>query len=236
MLASLAHKPTMFVCDMPSHVAQHGNKRFPTMFSPFDGRFSAPTEDNIALAKKDELHIDIPCLDPASWRMHRAEHEYSKRPHPLTGSYSHFCSYDRFHQHNSKKAKEWLRRLDSVLQLRGKINSQVVEELFSQIQRSRFFLNQMSPINHIFIVRLMLHLRNEELNEATKDAMLKRLLPGTALFYDDSQRVVVKGLYAILCCKQIEEYLSTVGVDPELHAIEANSVCEKGSFLLKHVL
>jgi hypothetical protein len=69
----------------------------------------------------------------------------------------------------------------------------------------------------------MLHLRNEELNEATKDAMLKRLLPGTALFYDDSQRVV-KGLYAILCCKQIEEYLSTVGVDPELHAIEANCV------------
>ncbi|ELU16674.1 hypothetical protein CAPTEDRAFT_203463, partial [Capitella teleta] len=57
-----------------------------------------------------------------------------------------------------------LRRLDLVQELRGCVNTQVAEELFSIINKSRHSLTQLKPLPHVFITRLILHLINERRN------------------------------------------------------------------------
>jgi len=51
-----------------------------------------------------------------------------------------------------------------VPQLAGFLNTQVEEQLHRAITRDIYFLDNMSPSNHIFLMRLILHVRNERIN------------------------------------------------------------------------
>ncbi|KAK3715324.1 hypothetical protein QZH41_001662 [Actinostola sp. cb2023] len=54
LIRSLAHQPNFVVVDFANQVAAHGNKRYPGMFSPYDGRVLPATVENIYLAKLDK--------------------------------------------------------------------------------------------------------------------------------------------------------------------------------------
>ena len=81
----------------------------------------------------------------------------------LIQTIKHYCSYDRLHQDNTKVEVECLRRLEIVPVCFG-VNSQVVEELFSWLNKSQHFLSQMSPLHHIFLIWLLLDLNNGNIN------------------------------------------------------------------------
>ena len=61
--------------------------------------------------------------------------------------------FDRFHESNTSSEVESLRRITCVKELSGKINSETVEHLNGSYNKNRHFLNQMKPINHIFLFR-----------------------------------------------------------------------------------
>ncbi|KAL0148419.1 hypothetical protein M9458_056229, partial [Cirrhinus mrigala] len=52
-----------------------------------------------------------------------------------------------------------------VPELCGWINSQTAEQLFSDMSKSSYFMNCLSPESHIFLMRNILHHRNERLNQ-----------------------------------------------------------------------
>jgi len=68
----------------------------------------------------------------------------------LTGSEVHYCLYDTFHERNTKNPKDILRRLGLVPELAGRINSQVAEQLFSIMKKNNYFMNMLSPSEHVF--------------------------------------------------------------------------------------
>jgi len=70
------------------------------------------------------------------------------------------CLFDRFHEGNVKKESGILRRLTIIKELRENINSQVIEQLHSSTKYSVRSLNDMKPVNHIFLMRSMLDHRN----------------------------------------------------------------------------
>lgn len=196
MLLSFSHMPTLSVCDIPSFVARHGNNRRPNLFSPHFGRFAAPTEQNIAKSKTGTLTVSIPELD-MEHLMYRTfnqdiDHPYAKKKHPLTRTDAHYVGYDRFHQENSSNNEEKLRQLDIVPQCRG-INTQVVEELFSSIGRSTYFLTQLSPLHHVFMIRLILNLWNQRHNEARIQHIERQVskMQGCSTHYDTDERLIV---------------------------------------------
>ena len=59
-----------------------------------------------------------------------------------------------------KKESENLRHITMIKELRTNINSQVVEQLHSSTKYSVHSLNNMKPVNHIFLMRSMLDHRN----------------------------------------------------------------------------
>lgn len=199
LLHSLRWQPTVFVSDMPAHVALHGNKRKPSMFAPHAGRFMPATEEAIQFSKTEKFNISIPSLDATKWDLSavHVDHPYSQGGvHPITKTADTFSAFDRFHQHNSKIPADRLRRPDTVLELQGRVNTQVMEELFSEIQRARFFLTQLSPIHHIFVVRLMLHLRNQQRTQKIMKRMEKTMtetIPGAEITIAEDKRVQITG-------------------------------------------
>ena len=49
-------------------------------------------------------------------------------------------------------------------QLASFLNTQVEEQLHRAVTRDLYFLDNMSHLNHIFLMRLILHVRNERIN------------------------------------------------------------------------
>ena len=49
--------------------------------------------------------------------------------HPVTGSSTHLCLFDRFHERNTVKRKEIFRRVTHVKELKGMVNTQRDEQL-----------------------------------------------------------------------------------------------------------
>ena len=63
-------------------------------------------------------------------------------------------------------------------QLAGFLNTQAEEQLHRAVKRDIYYLDNMSPSNHIFLMRLMLQIRNERSNshaikETTKRTRMK---------------------------------------------------------------
>ncbi|KAK1885425.1 Lysine--tRNA ligase [Dissostichus eleginoides] len=118
----------------------------------------APTPDNIKQAKDGKLKVSLPWLnckklvpDPEC--------------HPITGSAEHYALYDRFHEDNTKDARDALRRLGLVPQLAGQINSQVAEQLFARMKKNNYFLNMALPTTHLFLMRNIIHHYNVHKNK-----------------------------------------------------------------------
>lgn len=167
LIKSLAHQPNFVIVDFANQVAAHGNKRYPGMFSPFDGRVLPATEENVLLAKSDNVSLDMPWMAHASRAQARPsfDNESSAREaHPMTGSNQYFCLFDTFHEENSSNEKDLLRRTRCVKQLEGWFCTEVMEQLNHVMNKNNYFTTQMSPSNAIFVQRLAVELANEEKN------------------------------------------------------------------------
>ncbi|XP_039472977.1 uncharacterized protein LOC120441713 isoform X1 [Oreochromis aureus] len=96
----------------------------------------------------------------------------NENPHPVTGSSDHYVLYDRFHEGNTKDPKDILRRIQLVPELKGWLNSQVVEQFFANMRKSNYFLSNMSPSTHVFLMRNITH----HYNTVTNKKLLERQL------------------------------------------------------------
>ena len=161
MLRSMKHKPNVFICDMAHMVAVQGNRFQEDFFSPFEGRVAESTVENIEKAKSGDLHVSFPFLldnKPVE------EQSAGSNCHPVTGSNVRLSLFDIFHQSNTKNDKEALRRIGCVKELKGIVNSQAAEQLHCSFNKNKHFLNQMTPVNHIFMFRSVIELQNKEKN------------------------------------------------------------------------
>ena len=68
-----------------------------------------------------------------------------------------------------------LRRIELVPELAGRLNSQVAEQLFSEMRKNNYFINNMSPSAHIFLVRNIVHHHNEKKDRQTIEKMKRNL-------------------------------------------------------------
>ncbi|XP_042631818.1 uncharacterized protein LOC122148710 [Cyprinus carpio] len=170
MLMSWQHIPNIVIYDFARGLATHGTIRFPTAlpFSPHEGRLLSPTAENIQCAKEGRLTVKLPWLI-------KAKETPDINGHPLTGSSEHYVLYDKLHEGNTKDDKDVLRRIELVPELAGRINSQVVEQFFSQMEKDNYFLNMMKPSTQIFLIRNIIHHRNSIVNTARMDKIKKSL-------------------------------------------------------------
>ncbi|XP_056091692.1 uncharacterized protein LOC130071101 [Rhinichthys klamathensis goyatoka] len=97
--------------------------------------------------------------------------------HPFTGSADHYCLYDTFHEGNTKDPKDILRRIKTVPELAGRINSQVAEQLFSTMKKNNYYMNMLSPSTHVFMMRNVLHNYNQRKNKKIKEELKKLVTP-----------------------------------------------------------
>ncbi|XP_058628959.1 uncharacterized protein LOC131538827 [Onychostoma macrolepis] len=166
LLMSLQHIPNIVIYDFAQGLATHGNVRFPTAlpFSPHEGGLLSPTAENIQCAKEGRLTVSLPWLI-------KANETPDINGHPLTRSSEHYVLYDKLHEGNTKDEKDVLRRVELVPELAGRINSQVIEQFFSQMEKNNYFLNMMK----IFLIRNIIHHRNSIINTARMDKIKKSL-------------------------------------------------------------
>ncbi|XP_034055086.1 uncharacterized protein LOC117534921 isoform X2 [Gymnodraco acuticeps] len=160
ILLSWKHMPNIVIYDFARGLATHMNLREPEKlpFTPFDGRLMAPTPDNITRAKEGKLKVSLPWLDCKKLAP-------DPECHPITGSAEHYALYDRFHEDNTKDARDALRRLSLVPQLAGKLNNQVAEQLYARMKKNNYFLNMALPTTHLFLMRNIIHHHNVHKNK-----------------------------------------------------------------------
>ena len=161
MLRSMKHRPNVVICDMAHMVAVQGNRFQEDFFCPFEGRVAESTVENIEKAKSGDLNVSFPfLLDNKGIE----EQSTDLNCHPVTGSNVRLSLFDVFHQSNTKNDKEVLRRIGCVKELKGIVNSQAAEQLHRSFNKDKHFLNQMTPVNHIFMFRSVIELHNKEKN------------------------------------------------------------------------
>ncbi|XP_065132856.1 uncharacterized protein [Paramisgurnus dabryanus] len=160
MLLSWKYLPNVVIYDFARGLATHMNLREPERlpFSPFEGRLKAPTPENIALAKEGKLKVSLPWL-----KCKKVVPDCDG--HPITGSAEHYALYDRFHEDNTKDARDALRKLGLVPQLAGVVNSQVAEQLFAKMKKNNYYLNMALPTTHLFLMRNIIHHYNCQKNK-----------------------------------------------------------------------
>lgn len=156
--------PNIVIYDFARGLSTHTNLRQPQTlpFTPFEGRLMDPTAENIAKAKAGNVKVSLP------WLTCKKENP-DPDGHPITGSAEHYVLYDRFHEDNTKDARDSLRKLRLVPQLAGKVNSQVVEQLFAKLKKTNYFLNMALPSTHVFLMRNIIHKNEERLKHMKKE-------------------------------------------------------------------
>ncbi|XP_070400206.1 HMG domain-containing protein 3-like isoform X1 [Nothobranchius furzeri] len=167
LLLSWKHMPNVCVYDFARGLAAHTNLRVPDKlpFHPHVGRLAEPTEENVKAAQDGSLKVNLPWL-------HERMDSVNENPHPVTGSSDHYVLYDRFQEGNTKDPKDILRRIQLVPELKGWLNSQVVEQFFANMRKNNYFLSNMSPSTHVFLMRNITH----HYNTVTNKKLLERQL------------------------------------------------------------
>lgn len=150
LLMSLKRFPVVVISDLSSMLAAHGEKRMPGLFKPFKGRLAAPTASHIQAAKDGDLAVHLPSLECED----------------IADEVARYSLSDKFHQGNLSNPQDLLRRVSLVPQLTGLLNTQVQEQLFSKLGKDAYFLTQMTPAHHVFMMRLIVHLHNRGRNRA----------------------------------------------------------------------
>ena len=95
--------------------------------------------------------------------------------HPVSGSSVHLCLFHRFHERNVKGKREILRRITFIPELKGLLNSECDEQLHYVYYKDTRFLNQMQPLNHIFMFKSDLDIRNIRINQSVIDDISKSI-------------------------------------------------------------
>ncbi|XP_049339689.1 uncharacterized protein LOC125804624 [Astyanax mexicanus] len=169
LLMSWKHLPNVSVYDFARGLTTHTNLRFPDVmpFQPNEGRLAECTPDNITAAQKGKLEVSL------SWLLEKKVNP-DPESHPTTGSSCHFALYDKFHESNTKDQRDVLRRINLVPELQGWLNSQVVEQLFGVMKKNNYFLNNMAPSTHVFMMRNIIHHRNVGTNQQLLDQQLHK--------------------------------------------------------------
>ena len=85
-------------------------------------------------------------------------HTLGDEIHLLTGVSDRYSLSDRFHERNSSCPADLLRRVLLVLEINAVVNTEVEEQLHSVINRSNYSFNMMLPGNHLFMMRLKMHM------------------------------------------------------------------------------
>ncbi|XP_077093825.1 uncharacterized protein LOC143745597 isoform X1 [Siphateles boraxobius] len=160
LLLSWKHLPNKCIYDFARGLVAHTNvTRAPDIvpFQPFEGRLLEPTTENISMAREGKIFSHL------SWLREKKETP-DENGHPITGSADHLVLYDTFHESNTKDPRDILRKISLVPELAGKINSQVVEQFFSQMRKNNYFLNNAAPETNIFLLRSIVHHHNQRTN------------------------------------------------------------------------
>ena len=162
LFLSMKYQPNILISDMPQIIASHGNKSQMGTFAPHEGRVCEAMKKNISKAENGSLEeVSFPWLD-----IEQGEDDVTEEGcHLVSGSSFRLALFDWFHEGNTESSAELLRRVHLVNELKGKINTQVEEQLHRKLNRSNHFLNQMDPVRHIFMFRLILEKPNEDLNK-----------------------------------------------------------------------
>ena len=109
LLLSLCFKPTITIIDFAHVLAKHVNKRKSDFFQPNEGRVAIASEENITAANNKTLEPIIVDFENTTTSL---------------------CLYDKFHESNTKKPEEILRRTKFIENL--KINTQIQEQFFAK--------------------------------------------------------------------------------------------------------
>ena len=139
LLLSMKHQPTICIIDVAHMVVAHGSRRKKNMFHPHNGMIAEPTQENIENASKRNFSISFPFLLSQNTQA-TEENTNNEEIHPVTGSKMRLCLFDRFHETNTKRREEILRRITFVKELNGLINSQRDEQLHSSCRYDSRFL------------------------------------------------------------------------------------------------
>ena len=199
LLLSLKHRPTVTINDISNMTSGHGQKRHPGMFDPNNGRLDAPTDDILTAIANGTYQKSLPGLNKCNTLYEdMQDHAYSisSEVHPVTRMTQHFMLSDDFHKHNLSFIEDRLRDCALVPELAGLVNTETAEQLFSDLNKNMYFLNSMSPVNHIFALRLIIHLRNEKINRNFLKGLQQIQYPNTTLQLTSDGRVSVKHVTA----------------------------------------
>ena len=122
----------------------------------------------MSLAKNNQLEpVSFPWLNgtmekavqPSIEAMKRCSaHPATKRTHPRLS----LC--DKFHEGNTKQEREFLRRTRFVKELNG-IDTETAEQLNAFLGKSLYYLDCLSPLRHILMLRNLIALRNRQINK-----------------------------------------------------------------------
>ena len=183
-------KPTFLISDVARLFAQNIEKQVPGLLGEFMGLIGDPGDtklvEDIGLGKKISLHVTA-TQDTFDLQSHT-----DMKPHPLTGQVLNYFLYDRFHQFNHKESDHILRLIDNVHELKGAINSQVVEQQNNIMSRCKDFLNKMTLDLHYIIILYIMLTRNIKLNDKYIDSVRKDAqFAGKQLSLDQFGRLVI---------------------------------------------
>lgn len=169
LLLSWQHLPNVTIYDFARGLATHANFRVPLSlpFQPYEGRLADSTLENINKAKQGKLKVSLP------WLIEKTDHLNSES-HPITGSSEHYVLYDKLHESNTKDPKDVLRKISLVPELQGWLNSQIAEQFFADLRKNNYFINNMAPSTHIFIMRNIIHHKNTSANQKLLEGQLQR--------------------------------------------------------------
>ena len=214
LIKSFNHQPTVVINDMAGFTAKHGNKRFPKMFHPNEGRLCNATDEVLSSVKAGKFEISLPSLARSGFNcpssLCHQDHAYSVPVHPVTQMEEHFILSDEFHKRNSSNKLDQLRDPSLVPEIRTAINTQAQEQLYSQVKKDVYFLDCMEPGRHIFTLRLILHLRNQAINMKLLSALGKRKVDGTRIAYTKDKRVTLQPMPSTVSNPDVHEPEETV--------------------------
>lgn len=169
LLLSWQHLPNVTIYDFARGLATHANFRVPSSlpFQPYEGRLADSTVENINKAKQGKLKVSLP------WLIEKAD-DLNSEGHPVTGSSEHYVLYDKLHESNTKDPKDVLRKINLVPELQGWLNSQIAEQFFADLRKNNYFINNMAPSTHIFMMRNIIHHKNTLANQKLLERQLQR--------------------------------------------------------------
>ena len=149
LLLSMKYQPNILISDMPQIIASHRNKRQMGTFAPLRRKSLRGNEkEHFKSRKRFSRKVSFPWLD-----IEQGEDDVTEEGcHPVSGSSFRLALFDRFHEGNTKSSAELLKCVHLVNGLKGKVNTQVEEQLHRKLNRgNHFFESDGSSKTHFYV-------------------------------------------------------------------------------------